>query len=160
MFVDVALMTAVPGHGLRTPSFVSGSGAERYAATLRPLGVPIEVVGERAGDASTRKLLRSVTMKGLAAIVIEALHAAERAGVAEWLWDDLVAEMESADAALLERLVHGTGVHARRRVHEMEASAALLTSLGVDPLMTRATIESLRRVAIEGVPDVPGQAKS
>jgi 3-hydroxyisobutyrate dehydrogenase-like beta-hydroxyacid dehydrogenase len=160
MFVDVALMTAVPGHGLRTPSFVSGSGAEWYAATLRPLGVPIEVVGERAGDASMRKLLRSVTMKGLAAIVIEALNAAERAGVAEWLWHDLVAEMESADAALLERLVHGTGVHARRRVHEMEASAALLTSLGVDPLMTRATIESLRRVAIEGVPDVPGQVKS
>ena len=159
-FVDVALMTPVPGRGLRTPSFVSGPGAERYVAALRPLGVPIDIVGDRAGDASTRKLLRSVTMKGLAAIVIEAVQAAERAGVAEWLWGDLVAEMDAADAGFLERLVRGTGVHAGRRVHEMEASAALLSSLGVDPVMTRATIEALRQAARHGVPEVPGQTKS
>ena len=159
-FVDVALMTPVPGSGLRTLSFVSGPGAERYAAALRPLGVPVEVVGDRAGDASTRKLLRSVTMKGLAAIVIEAVRAAERAGVAEWLWADLVAEMEAADSGLLERLLRGTGVHAGRRVHEMEASAALLSSLGVDPVMTRATIEALRQAVRHGVPEVPGQAKA
>jgi 3-hydroxyisobutyrate dehydrogenase-like beta-hydroxyacid dehydrogenase len=159
-FVDVALMTPVPGRGLRTPSIVSGPGAESYAAALRPLGVPIDIVGDRAGDASTRKLLRSVTMKGLAAIVIEAVQAAERAGVAEWLWSDLVAEMEAADAGLLERLLRGTGVHAQRRVHEMEASAALLSSLGVEPVMTRATIEALRQAARHGVPDVPGQPKS
>ncbi len=159
-FVDVALMTPVPGRGLRTPSFVSGPGAERYATALRPLGAPIDIVGDRAGDASTRKLLRSVTMKGLAAIVIEAVRAAERAGVAEWLWGDLVAEMDAADAGLLERLLRGTGVHAQRRVHEMEASAALLSSLGVEPVMTRATIEALRQAARHGVPEVPGQEAS
>ena len=159
-FVDVALMTPVPGRGLRTPSLASGPGAERYAAAMRPLGVPVEVVSDRAGDASTRKLLRSVTMKGLAALVIEALRAAEQAGVAQWLWDDLVAEMEAADARLLERLVRGTGVHAQRRVHEMEASAALLSSLGVEPLMTRATVEALRQAAHHGVPDVPAQTTS
>jgi 3-hydroxyisobutyrate dehydrogenase-like beta-hydroxyacid dehydrogenase len=159
-FVDVALMTPVPGRGVRTPSFVSGSGAERYAAAMRPLGVPVEIVGDRAGDAMTRKLLRSVTMKGLAAIVIEALRGAQRVGVAEWLWRDLVAEMEAADSGLLERLLLGTGVHAERRVHEMEASAALLSSLGVDPVMTRATTEALRHAARYGVPEVPGQAKS
>jgi 3-hydroxyisobutyrate dehydrogenase len=159
-FVDVALMTPVPGLGLRTPSLASGSGAERYAALMGSLGVPVETVSRTAGDASTRKLLRSVTMKGLAAIVIEAVRAAERAGVAQWLWDDLVAELEAADARLLERLLRGTGVHAERRVHEMEASAALLASLGVDPVMTRATVEALRHAARHGVPDVPGQAKS
>ena len=79
---------------------------------MRPLGAPVELVGERAGAASTRKLLRSVTMKGLAAVVIEALRAAERAGLSDWLWSDLVAEFEAADEALFERLVHGTGVHA------------------------------------------------
>jgi hypothetical protein len=34
----------------------------------------------------------------------------------------------------------------------MEASAALLSELGVDPLMTRSTIESLRRITEEGLP--------
>ncbi|MDF2732028.1 MAG: 6-phosphogluconate dehydrogenase-like protein [Desertimonas sp.] len=159
-FVDVALMAPVPGRGLGTPSLASGAGAERYGAAMRPLGAPVELVGERAGAASTRKLLRSVTMKGLASVVIEALRAAERAGFSDWLWSDLVAEFESADEALLRRLVHGTGVHARRRVHEMEASAEMLDSLGIEPLMTRATIESLRVAARDGVPVVPNQAKS
>lgn len=159
-FVDVALMAPVPGRGLRTPSLASGSGAERYVDVMLELGAPVELVSDRAGDASTRKLLRSVTMKGLAAIVIEALRAAERAGVADWVWRDLVAELESADKALLERLVQGTAIHAARRVHEMEASAELLNSLGVEPLMTRATVESLRLAARVGVPVAPDQAKS
>lgn len=159
-YADVALMAPVPGRGLRTPAFASGSGAHRYVATMAPLGVPVEAVGARAGDASTRKLLRSVTMKGLAAVVIEALRGAERAGLADWLWADLVAELEAADAALLRRLVRGTGVHARRRIDEMEASADLLTGLGVEPVMTRATVASLRTVLAAGVPDVPDQPKS
>ena len=51
------------GHAHGRPG-VSGSGPERYAAAMGPLGVPVVAIGERAGDASTRKLLRSVTMKG------------------------------------------------------------------------------------------------
>jgi 3-hydroxyisobutyrate dehydrogenase-like beta-hydroxyacid dehydrogenase len=157
-YVDVALMSPVPGRGLHTPALVSGAGAERYAAIMGAFGAPVELVGTRPGDASTRKLLRSVTMKGLAALVIEALRAADAAGLADWLWCDLVAEITAADDALLARFVTGTGQHAARRVHEMEASASLLESLGVEPVMTRATIDALRRAAAEGVPDVPTTA--
>jgi 3-hydroxyisobutyrate dehydrogenase-like beta-hydroxyacid dehydrogenase len=156
-FVDVALMAPVPGRGVGTPALASGPGAERYAAALQPFGASVEVIGDRAGDATTRKLLRSVTMKGLAAVVIEALRAAHAAGLADWLWSDLVAEITAADEQLLVRLVEGTGVHAARRVHEMEASASMLESLGVDPLMTRSTVQSLRRVQGDGVPEVPAQ---
>jgi 3-hydroxyisobutyrate dehydrogenase-like beta-hydroxyacid dehydrogenase len=155
-FVDVALMAPVPGRGLRTPALASGPGAEHYAAALRPLGAPVEAIGPDAGAATTRKLLRSVTMKGLAAIVTEALRAADAAGLSGSLWADLVGEITAADEKLLVRLVEGTGMHAARRVHEMEACATMLESLGVDPLMTRATVESLRRAVAEGVPDVPG----
>jgi hypothetical protein len=89
--------------------------------------------------------------------VIEALQAAHAAGLAGWLWSDLVAELTAADEHLLVRLVDGTGVHAARRVHEMQASASMLESLGVDPLMTSATVESLRRVLTTGIPEVPVQ---
>jgi 3-hydroxyisobutyrate dehydrogenase-like beta-hydroxyacid dehydrogenase len=154
-YVDVALMSPVPGLGLRTPALASGAGAERYVALMRPLGAPVELVSTRPGDASTRKLLRSVTMKGLAALVIEAVRAADAAGLADWLWCDLVAEITAADEALLARFVTGTGQHAARRVHEMEACTSLLESLGVEPIMTRATVEALRRAAADGVPAVP-----
>ena len=159
-FVDVALMAPVPGRGLRTPALASGPGAEDYAAMMRPLDVPVEVIEGDAGAATTRKLLRSVTMKGLAAVVIEALRAAEAADLSEWLWADLAAELTAADEGLLVRLVEGTGVHAGRRVHEMEACAAMLESLGVEPVMTRATVEALRRATVVGVPEVPDQTGS
>jgi 3-hydroxyisobutyrate dehydrogenase-like beta-hydroxyacid dehydrogenase len=150
-------MAPAPGRGLGTPALASGPGAERYAAALRPFGAAVEVIGDRTGDATTRKLLRSVMMKGLAAVVIEALRAGHAAGLAEWLWSDLVGEITAADEQLLVRLVEGTGVHAARRVHEMQASASMLESLGVDPLMTRSTVASLRRVEADGVPEVPAQ---
>jgi 3-hydroxyisobutyrate dehydrogenase-like beta-hydroxyacid dehydrogenase len=158
-FVDVAMMTTVPGYGLRTPSLASGEGASRYVELLGDLGVPVERVSEMPGDAATRKLLRSVIVKGLAGLLIEAIRAAEKAGCSEWLWENFARQFEIGDEDLLVRLVKGTEKHAKRRLHEMEACAALLEELGIDPLMTRGTVENLRRVPAEGIPDVPPGGK-
>ena len=154
-FADVALLSVVPGNGMRALALASGDGADRYVATMEPLGVPVTSIGGAPGDAATRKLLRSVMMKGLAALAIEAMRAAEAANLADWLWGNLVDEITNADEALLARLVRGTGTHSVRRLHEMEACEAQLISLGVDPVMTRATVETLRRTPAEGVPDLP-----
>jgi 3-hydroxyisobutyrate dehydrogenase-like beta-hydroxyacid dehydrogenase len=155
LFVDVALMATVPGKGLRTPALVSGPGADRYLELLAPFGIDLESVGDQPGDAATRKLLRSVFMKGLAAVVIEAMRAGESAGQAEWLWHNMVNEITVAGAPLLSRLVRGTGPHAVRRLHEMQASQSMLEELGIDPIMTRATVASLKSVIANGLPDVP-----
>jgi 3-hydroxyisobutyrate dehydrogenase-like beta-hydroxyacid dehydrogenase len=154
-FADVAMMSIVPGNGLRVPALVSGRGADRFVAAMAPLGMPVTSIGGEAGDAATRKLTRSVMMKGLAAVVIESLRAGEAAGCADWLWDNLRDELAGADERFLARLVQGTGQHAVRRLHEMEAARDLLDELGIDALMTRSTIESLRRTPAEGVPAPP-----
>lgn len=157
-FVDVALMSTVPGTGLRTPALASGPAAGAFVAALAPLGMPVEHAGDEAGQAATRKLLRSVVMKGLAALVIESLRAAEAAGLAGETWDNVVAQLTAADEALIRRLVTGTGRHAARRVHEMEATVELLADLGVEPTMTAATAAQLRGVASDPstVPAPPG----
>ncbi len=154
-FADVALMSVVIGSGLRTPALASGSGATALEAVMAPLGMPIEAIGDQAGDAATRKLLRSVVIKGLAALLIEAMHAADAAGFAAETWQNLVDQFTAADGMFLRRMVEGTAPHAVRRLHEMEAAAELLTDLGVDPLMTRSTVENLRRVPIDGLPPLP-----
>ena len=154
-FADVALMSIVPGNGLRTPALASGSGAAAFEAVLAPLGMPVEAVGDQAGDAATRKLLRSVVIKGLAGLLIEAMHAADAAGFAAETWQNLVDQFTVADGKFLRRMVEGTAPHAVRRLHEMEAAAELLTDLGVDPVMTRSTVESLRRVPTDGLPKLP-----
>jgi 3-hydroxyisobutyrate dehydrogenase-like beta-hydroxyacid dehydrogenase len=142
--VDVALLAPVPGKGLRTPMLVSGEAADRYAVILRDLGAPVTVQPGPAGAASSRKLLRSVFYKGLAAAVVEALAGAEAAGCADWLRDSIRAELAGFDSAALDRLVDGTHRHARRRADEMTAAAEQLTELGVEPRIAAAARDLLR----------------
>jgi 3-hydroxyisobutyrate dehydrogenase-like beta-hydroxyacid dehydrogenase len=152
-FADVALMAPVPGHGLRTPSLASGPGAEAFVAAVRPLGMPVDVVGPDPGEAAQRKLLRSVLWKGLAAAILEALAAARAAGREDWMRAQAVALLEGADGALLERMVTGSRLHAARRVEEMEAAAAQLRELGVPPRVAEASAGWLRDLRDEGRPD-------
>jgi len=155
-FCDVALMAMVPGNGIRTPAMLSGSGAVELKQLLDRFGMPTEIVSATSGDAAERKLLRSVVIKGLAGLLIESLEGAHKAGCEEWLWQNLVDEFTAMDHKMLQRLVKGTGVHAERRFHEMEASALQLTELGVEPLMTKSTVANLDKVKRLGVPRVPG----
>jgi 3-hydroxyisobutyrate dehydrogenase-like beta-hydroxyacid dehydrogenase len=143
-FADVALLGPVPLRGLATPALASGAGARTFAEALEPLGMPVDVVSERAGDAATMKLLRSVFMKGLAAAAIESVQAAEVAGHAEWLKQEIAAVI---GRPLLDRLLVGSRAHATRRVAEMEASAALLAELGIEPRIAAASAALLSDLA-------------
>jgi 3-hydroxyisobutyrate dehydrogenase-like beta-hydroxyacid dehydrogenase len=138
-FADVAMMAPVPGRGLRVPMLASGDGADRYAGLLTPLGADIEVLAGPAGLAASRKLLRSVFYKGMAASIVEALEAARAAGHEQWLREHIAAELAAADARSVERILDGTARHAVRRAAEMEAAADMLTDLGVRPLMADAS---------------------
>ena len=106
LFVDGALMGPVPGQGMRTPCLACGPGAAGFAELLRPLGMPVVVLGGEPGEAATRKLLRSVFMKGLAAAAIESLAAARAAGCEAWLYAEIAETFEGAGTALLERAGH------------------------------------------------------
>jgi 3-hydroxyisobutyrate dehydrogenase-like beta-hydroxyacid dehydrogenase len=145
-FADVALVAPVPGRGLRTPTLASGGGAERYRDTFAPMGQPVEVVGPEPGAAAARKLVRSVFVKGIAAAVMESLAAAAALGCGEWLREDVVATLADADRTFVERLEHGSRVHAVRRVAEMEAAAEQLRSLGIEPRIATAAAEALREL--------------
>ena len=106
---DVAMMAPVPGKGLRVPMLASGDGAADAAETLRGYGADIEVLAGPAGLAATRKLLRSVFYKGMAAAIVEALEAADAAGLGDWLTEHIAEELARQDAATLARIVAGTG---------------------------------------------------
>ncbi|GAA4249952.1 DUF1932 domain-containing protein [Dactylosporangium darangshiense] len=141
---DVAIMAPVPPRGLGTPMTASGPGAGPFAALLGPLGAPVEVLDGPVGLAATRKLLRCVFYKGMAAAAVEALAAARAAGLEQWLSGNIAEELTRADAATLDRLVTGSSTHAVRRTHEMEAAADLLDDLGVPARVARASRDWLR----------------
>jgi 3-hydroxyisobutyrate dehydrogenase-like beta-hydroxyacid dehydrogenase len=149
---DIAMMAPVPGNGLRVPMLASGDAAERVAATLRGYGAAIEVLDGPAGLAATRKLLRSVFYKGMAASIVEALEAAQAAGLEDWLRPHIAEELAKADASTVQRIVTGTRQHAIRRGHEMAAAAEMLTDLGVRPIMADASRALHERLAEENRP--------
>jgi 3-hydroxyisobutyrate dehydrogenase-like beta-hydroxyacid dehydrogenase len=146
---DVAMMAPVPGKGLRVPMLASGDGAATAAQTLRGYGADIEVLAGPAGLAATRKLLRSVFYKGMSASIVEALDAADAAGLRDWLAEHIAEELASLDAATLTRIVTGTRQHAVRRGHEMAAAAEMLTDFGVTPIMATASQHLHERLATE-----------
>jgi 3-hydroxyisobutyrate dehydrogenase-like beta-hydroxyacid dehydrogenase len=143
-FADVALLGPVPTSGLRAPVLASGDGARAFAELFEPLGMPVTVVSEEAGDAAAMKLVRSVFMKGLAAAVVESIEAAERAGHADWLADEIVAMI---GRPFFERALEGSRMHAARRVDEMEAARDLLVELGVEPRIASASAAQLAELA-------------
>jgi len=150
LFADVAVLAPVPRAGAETPLITSGAGAEKLVERLRPLGVPIEVVGERAGDAAGLKLLRSVFMKGLAGIVFESLSAASRSGAVDWMRGQITAELGARGEPLVQRLIEGTNQHAVRREHEMRDVKAYLESLGAHSWMTDGAITWLHAIGEGG----------
>jgi 3-hydroxyisobutyrate dehydrogenase-like beta-hydroxyacid dehydrogenase len=151
--VDIALMAPVPGLGLRTPMLASGPGAGELAAVLGELGATVTVLPGPPGAAATRKLLRSVFYKGLAAAVTEALRAGRAAGCEEWLRGDIGQVLAGASAATVDRLEEGSIRHARRRADEMMAAGALLDELGVPPRIARASQDWLRQLMTEASGD-------
>jgi 3-hydroxyisobutyrate dehydrogenase-like beta-hydroxyacid dehydrogenase len=157
-FTDVAMMAPVPGRGLRVPMLASGPGAARYASVLTPLGANVEVLDGPAGLAASKKLLRSVFYKGMAAAVVEALDAARAADDEPWLREHIAAELTAADAGTIERIIDGTRRHAVRRAAEMEAAADMLTELGVPPAMAGASRALHERLA-QGPPPASAREK-
>ena len=151
-FVDAAVMDPVPMNGIKTHTVASGAEAERFRTTLSAYGMNIQVVGEKPGAASAMKLLRSVCMKGFAALLLEALEGAQRYGITDALAADTVRFIDSRPfEQIMKRWVCGTAIHAERRIHEMSESLALLQSIGASTRMTRATREMLRQIVGMGL---------
>ncbi len=149
LMADVAVLAPVGRAGHRTPLLASGDGASTFATALGPFGVSVEVLDAPAGAAARRRLLRSVFMKGLGALTLEALTAADAAGAGAWLRDQIAAEFGGDGEALIDRMVSGTPRHAGRRVHEVRAAAAELATLGTPADITHATLSWLERLAAE-----------
>ncbi len=143
-FADVALLGPVPDRGIRAPALASGVGARAFADLFEPLGMPVDVISAEAGDAAALKLVRSVFMKGLAASVVESMQAAEVAGHAGWLEEEIASMI---GRPFLERALEGSRKHAARRVDEMEAARELLLELGVEPRIAAASAAQLADLA-------------
>lgn len=147
-YVDVAVMAPVYPKRHQVPLLLSGPFAKEAASALEALGMHPRVLGDRVGDASSVKMLRSVIIKGLEALTAECLLAARRAGVEE----AVLASLQSSDPGIdwhargsynLERMM----VHGARRAAEVEEVCVTLREFALPDWMSRGTAKWQRAVA-------------
>jgi 3-hydroxyisobutyrate dehydrogenase-like beta-hydroxyacid dehydrogenase len=144
LFVDAALMDPVPPKGLGTQVYASGSGAKRFAEVMTPLGMPVTYLNAEPGDAATHKLVRSIMYKGVAAVIIECLEAAEKLSMTEYARTQMLKIIY--DEPMIDRFVTGSIKHAKRRVEEMEAVVEMLNSIGVSSFTSQAAVQRLKEI--------------
>ena len=141
-FVDVAVMAAVPPRRHKVPMLASGPGAERFAAL--PLHMQVEVVGDEPGAASAVKMLRSLLVKGLEALIVEFGVAARRYGATDRVLSSMNGSLPTEDwRELATYLLTRTAQHGRRRGHELEEAATMLRELDIEPMVAQGAAHRL-----------------
>jgi 3-hydroxyisobutyrate dehydrogenase-like beta-hydroxyacid dehydrogenase len=143
-FIDAALMDPILPKGLGTQVYASGSGAELFMQKMTPLGMPVTYLDREAGNAATHKLVRSIMYKGVAAVIMECLSAAEVFNMTEYARVQMLKII--SDEAMIDRFVSGSIKHAGRRVHEMEAVVEMLHSIGVSAFTSQAAVQRLKEI--------------
>jgi 3-hydroxyisobutyrate dehydrogenase-like beta-hydroxyacid dehydrogenase len=147
-YVDAAVMAPVDSE-LTVPVLLAGQHAEAAATALGALGFGnVRTVGAEVGRAAAIKMIRSVLVKGIEALSYECAAAAEAAGVT----DEVLASLDASDKrrTWADQFAYNRGrmeQHGARRAVEMEESAKTLQGLGIEPVMTRGTVEVQRRAA-------------
>jgi 3-hydroxyisobutyrate dehydrogenase-like beta-hydroxyacid dehydrogenase len=147
-YVEAAVMASVPPYGIRVPMLFGGPHGRALAERLLPLGMAIEVVDREVGYVSAVKMCRSVMIKGIESLVVEAMTAAHEYGVADQVIASLDETFPGLDWSKQAAYMAGRVVkHGRRRAEEMREAAKAVADIGLDPLMAAATAERQQWVA-------------
>jgi len=146
--VDVAVMAPVHPKLHRTPLLLSGPGAAGIAPVLAALGMELEVVSDRLGDASTIKMVRSIAIKGIESVAMECMVAAVKFGIEDRVVPSISEYLAGKDfATLASHVMERVVVHGRRRAAEMREVAATLEAAGLSHFLPAATAAHQQWVA-------------
>ncbi|MEI6410790.1 MAG: NAD(P)-binding domain-containing protein [Bacteroidota bacterium] len=144
-FVDLGIMAPVPPAGIRTPFLACGPGADLFFQKMGKLGLNIEILPGEVGDAAARKLLRSIIYKGIAAVICESVESGRAFGLEDYVREQIRSVIGDDDTQI-DRFLTGSQTHAERRMHEMEAVVAMLEEKNMQPFMSRAAVENLKKI--------------
>jgi len=147
-YVEGAVMTSVPPYRIRVPLLLGGPEAAGLAPLLAELGFAPKVASEQLGVASATKMCRSVMIKGLEAMVIEAFTTARHYGVEDAVIASLHETFPGIDwekqaSYFFQRVIE----HGRRRAEEVREVAETVREAGLEPWIAAGTAERQSWVA-------------
>jgi 3-hydroxyisobutyrate dehydrogenase-like beta-hydroxyacid dehydrogenase len=141
-YVEGAVMTSVPPYRIKVPLLLGGSGAAELAPLINELGFNAKVASEKLGVASAVKMCRSIMIKGMEAMVIEAFTTARAYGVEDAVLASLKEtfpgiDWEKQGAYFFQRVIE----HGRRRAEEVREVAETVREAGLTPWSAQGTAE-------------------
>jgi len=150
-------IVGTPRDGLALPILASGPAAEAARDAMVPWGMKIDPVGPDLGTASAIKILRSVLIKGVEALVGEMLLGARRYGLQDTVLASAAKTLTSRPFEDFASNLMATGViHAKRRSEEAGMAAEALADVGIEPIMSRSTEARLKWVESLGLKELLG----
>ena len=157
-YVEGAVMTTVPPYRIKVPLLLGGPDAAALQPLLQRLGFAPKVASAQLGVASATKMCRSIMIKGLEAMVIEAFTTARHYGVEDAVIASLYEtypgiDWETQGAYLFQRVIE----HGRRRSEEVLEVATTVRDAGLVPHSASATADRQGWVADLGDAGVFGR---
>ena len=141
-YVESAVMTTVPGYGIRVPMLLGGRHAPAFRDLVSPFGFDMQIADERVGVASATKMCRSVMIKGLESLLVESLTSARHYGVEDRVLASLHETFPELDwEKIASYMIMRTALHGKRRAEEMREVAETVREAGLEPWMASATAE-------------------
>jgi 3-hydroxyisobutyrate dehydrogenase-like beta-hydroxyacid dehydrogenase len=154
-FVEASVMADVSSNAHRVPMLLGGAGARDFMALVEPLDFNLTFVQEQIGQASATKMVRSIMMKGMAALHLECMRAANHFGIEQDVLDSVDKSLSGMTwTETCGRTLGRTAIHAARRADEMGQVAETLREVGIDPMMAEATERRHRWCAALGLKEV------
>lgn len=153
-YLDMAVMAPVHPAGHRTPVLVAGDEGAALPL-LSALDFRFEALGPEVGVAASVKMVRSLFVKGLEAITVQALAAAAAAGCEARVFDSLVRSYPGLDLPRFAPYqVERVATHGRRRAEELREVAVSMAELGFAPgaALAQAIAQVQDAVAAAGAP--------
>jgi 3-hydroxyisobutyrate dehydrogenase-like beta-hydroxyacid dehydrogenase len=141
-YVEGAVMTSIPPYRIKVPLLLGGAGAATLAPLLVELGFDAKVASQELGVASAVKMCRSVMIKGMEAMVIEAFTTARAYGVEDAVLASLKEtfpgiDWEKQGAYFFQRVIE----HGRRRSEEVREVAETVREAGLTPWSAQGTAD-------------------
>lgn len=159
-YIDIAVMGGFFRQGIKAPMLVAGEDVEPVVAWMNANGFEAKVLGPKPGSASSVKMIRSVLIKGVEALGVEAYVTAERQGILKEVMECMGDVDQASFGKFVGMLVQTHIVHAHRRWEEMGLVGQTLRETGVDPLMTEVIERSHRRTVDAGIAPADGKVPS
>lgn len=142
-YVEVAVMGAFPPSRMAVPMLIGGPHAADFLPVVEQLGFGgAACFSAEYGPAAAVKMCRSVVVKGLEALLAEALVAARAHGVDEAVLDSLDNVIPGVDWPALSRYMISRSLeHGTRRAEELREAAKTVAEAGLAPLVSTAVAE-------------------